>query len=294
MPYHLGDDADRHDLALTGVGIPFTGIGLAGFYSKDAIIERRLSWRTPAPGTYAFILRHRRGRADLLLFLAPDLHDLPRAVSRRADAVTHSHDDDHEARSRASRAALADAHESPCVMLAPLIVLAVGALFAGVLFDRIFIGDERARVLARRDRRRCRTWRATAICRPGSSFAPLVVTDHRLLRSPTTITSCIPSCRAQMAATQGLLYTFLYNKWYFDELYDFLFVRPGVLARPLPLEGRRRQDHRRARARRHRRPRARCHARRRALQTGYVYHYAFAMLIGAAALATWFLFSGQA
>ena len=88
------------------------------------------------------------------------------------------------------------------------------------------------------------------------------------------------------------LYRFLLNKWYFDELYDFLFVRPafaigrlfwkggdgaiidgfgpdGVSARVLDV--------------------ARSAVR---LQTGYVYHYAFAMLLGAAALTTWYLFGG--
>ena len=88
------------------------------------------------------------------------------------------------------------------------------------------------------------------------------------------------------------LYRFLLNKWYFDELYDFLFVRPafaigrafwkggdgaiidglgpdGVSARVLDV--------------------ARSAVR---LQTGYVYHYAFAMLLGAAALTTWYLFNG--
>jgi hypothetical protein len=91
-----------------------------------------------------------------------------------------------------------------------------------------------------------------------------------------------------------LLYRFLLNKWYFDELYDFLFVRPafwigrvfwkggdgavidgigpdGVSARILDV--------------------TRNVVR---LQTGYVYHYAFAMLLGAAALATWYLFGGRA
>jgi NADH-quinone oxidoreductase subunit L len=97
-----------------------------------------------------------------------------------------------------------------------------------------------------------------------------------------------------MAAKKGLLYTFLYNKWYFDELYDFLFVQPakklgrflwkfgdgtiidgfgpdGIAARVLD-------------------------ATRGAvqLQSGYVYHYAFAMLIGVVAIATWLMLSGGA
>ena len=96
----------------------------------------------------------------------------------------------------------------------------------------------------------------------------------------------------RLAADFPALYRFLLNKWYFDELYDFVFVRPafaigrlfwkggdgaiidgfgpdGVSARVLDV--------------------ARSAVR---LQTGYVYHYAFAMLIGAAALTTWYLFNG--
>ncbi len=93
-----------------------------------------------------------------------------------------------------------------------------------------------------------------------------------------------------MAARQGMLYLFLYNKWYFDELYDVLFVRPAkALGRLLWKKGdgamidglgpdgvsARILDAAKGAVR---------------LQSGYVYHYAFAMLIGATALVTWFLF----
>jgi NADH-quinone oxidoreductase subunit L len=97
---------------------------------------------------------------------------------------------------------------------------------------------------------------------------------------------------ARWAAGNPLLYRFLLNKWYFDELYDFLFVRPafwigrlfwkggdgfiidgmgpdGISARVLDV--------------------TRNVVR---LQTGYIYHYAFAMLLGVAAFATWYLFGG--
>ncbi|MGE0613031.1 MAG: NADH-quinone oxidoreductase subunit L, partial [Hyphomicrobiales bacterium] len=101
----------------------------------------------------------------------------------------------------------------------------------------------------------------------------------------------IPQIPVNLAEAFRGLYLFLLNKWYFDELYDFLFVRParalghflwkkgdgavidglgpdGVAARVL--------DATRGIVR---------------LQTGYVYHYAFAMLIGVALLVTWFIFS---
>ncbi|MBV9704872.1 MAG: hypothetical protein JO163_19280 [Methylobacteriaceae bacterium] len=101
-----------------------------------------------------------------------------------------------------------------------------------------------------------------------------------------------PFAARQLAEQQRLLYRFLLNKWYFDELYDLIFVRPafwlgrlfwkggdgriidgigpdGVAARVI--------DAARGAVR---------------LQTGYVYHYAFAMLIGIAAFITWYLFGG--
>ena len=101
-----------------------------------------------------------------------------------------------------------------------------------------------------------------------------------------------PSMPVKLARDHQLLYRFLLNKWYFDELYDFIFVRPtkwlgytlwkrgdgwlidgfgpdGVSARVLDV--------------------TRNVVR---LQTGYLYHYAFAMLIGAALLTTWFMFAG--
>jgi len=100
-----------------------------------------------------------------------------------------------------------------------------------------------------------------------------------------------PSMPARTARAFKPLYTFFYNKWYFDELYDFLFVRPafwlgrflwkrgdgtvidglgpdGIAARVL--------DASRGAMR---------------LQTGYVYHYALAMLLGVVALATWFVYA---
>jgi NADH-quinone oxidoreductase subunit L len=101
-----------------------------------------------------------------------------------------------------------------------------------------------------------------------------------------------PELPVALAHSQDLLYRFLLNKWYFDEIYDFLFVRPalwigrvfwkggdgfiidgfgpdGVSARVLDV--------------------TRNVVR---LQTGYLYHYAFAMLIGVAAAITWFMFAG--
>jgi NADH-quinone oxidoreductase subunit L len=101
-----------------------------------------------------------------------------------------------------------------------------------------------------------------------------------------------PEIPERLAREQSVLYHFLLNAWYFDRIYDFLFVRPtlwlgrllwkggdgfiidgfgpdGVSARVLDV--------------------TRSVVR---LQTGYLYHYAFAMLIGVAAFITWFMFAG--
>jgi NADH-quinone oxidoreductase subunit L len=103
-----------------------------------------------------------------------------------------------------------------------------------------------------------------------------------------------PEAPVRLARRHDTLYRFLLNKWYFDELYDFLFVRPalrvgrflwrrgdgwlidgfgpdGVSARVIDV--------------------TRNVVR---LQTGYLYHYAFVMLIGVAALITWFMVRGGA
>jgi NADH-quinone oxidoreductase subunit L len=102
-----------------------------------------------------------------------------------------------------------------------------------------------------------------------------------------------PELPVELARQQEPLYKFLLNKWYFDEIYDFLIVRPTLwLARALwkygdgwTIDGlgpdgvsARVLDVTRGVVR---------------LQTGYLYHYAFAMLIGVAALITWFMFAAR-
>jgi NADH-quinone oxidoreductase subunit L len=180
-------------------------------------------------------------------------------------------------------------------MLAPLAVLAAGAAFAGLLFERYFIGEQGAAF-----------WHGSIAAIAGNGLgaqiehfpfwvevAPFILT---VLGFAVAYYYYVlhPELPPRMAAQKGMLYTFLYNKWYFDELYELLFVRPamalgrflwkvgdgtvidglgpdGVAARVL--------DATRGAVR---------------LQSGYVYHYAFAMLIGVVALATWFMLSGGA
>ena len=214
-------------------------------------------------------------------------------ASRHADA-THAHDEPmRRSRPRHHASTLSEVHEAPLTMLVPLAVLAVGALFAGAIFDHCFIGDESRRLLARRARRdrRPRPERMPEEFPIWVEFAPFVLT---ILGFAIAYYYYIlhPELPAQMAAKRGLLYMFLYNKWYFDELYDFLFVRPalwlgrflwkvgdGLIIDGLGPDGiaARVLDATRGAVR---------------LQSGYVYHYAFAMLIGVVALATWFMCAG--
>ena len=182
-----------------------------------------------------------------------------------------------------------------CTVLIPLAVLALGALVAGFAAKEWFIGHgydaflEAARSSPRpttRSSRRCTT------CRLWVALSPSVMMVARL---PPRLVDVHPrpGVPARLAADHPLLYRFLLNKWYFDELYDLIFVRPALrLGRFLWRTGDGRiidglgPDGVAARVIDVTRGVVR-------LQTGYVYHYAFAMLIGVAALITWYLTSAD-
>jgi NADH-quinone oxidoreductase subunit L len=171
-------------------------------------------------------------------------------------------------------------------MLVPLGLLALGAVFAGAVFFHFFIGEGAQQF-----------WKASIFVGGAEGELPVWVE-----LAPLTVTIIgfavayyyyilHPDLPRKLAAKRGMLYVFLYNKWYFDELYDFLFVEPAKkLGRFLWKVGDGRiidglgPDGIAARV---------LGATRGAirLQSGYVYHYAFAMLMGVAALVTWFLFS---
>jgi NADH-quinone oxidoreductase subunit L len=284
-------------LALTGVGIPFTSIGFAGYVSKDAIIEAAYaSHRTGA--VYAFLCVVAAAALTSfyswrLVFMTFFGHRGDWSASLPANAHPHetpSPDDHGHGDGHGSHH---PAHESPNVMLIPLAVLALGAVLAGVVFRHWFIGSGFEGF-----------WKGSLFTGP----------DNKILEEMETVpwlVSLFPTLMmlggllvayymyivdkkapARLAAGNPLLYRFLLNKWYFDELYDFLFVRPafwigrvfwkggdgfiidglgpdGISARVLDV--------------------TRNVVR---LQTGYIYHYAFAMLLGVAAFATWYLFGG--
>ena len=257
-------------VALTGLGIPGTIIGTAGFFSKDAIIESAFASHSPV-STYAFILLviaaiFTSFYSWRLIFMT--FHGKPRA----------SHDVMHHV------------HESPYVMLVPLFILAIGALFAGVVFREYFFGHEYAEF-----------WKGALFTGPENEIleehhhvpflvalspflamvAGFIVSWYFYIRSPET--------PVRLAAQHPGLYQFLLNKWYFDELYDFLFVRPAMaLGRFLWKQGDgwlidgHGPDGISARV-------VDVTNRVVRLQSGYLYHYAFAMLIGVAALVTWMM-----
>ncbi len=257
-------------LALTGVGIPVTVIGTAGFFSKDAIIESAFAGHNSVAGL-----------AFILLVVAACFTSF---YSWRLIFMTF------HGKPRASHEVMHHVHESPPVMLVPLFILAVGALFAGVIFHDAFIGEGYAEF-----------WKASLFTLPNNHILHDIHELPLWVELSPFIAMLIgfalawkfyirsPEMPVNLAAQHRGLYAFLLNKWYFDELYDFLFVRPakrvghflwktgdgaiidglgpdGISARVVDVTNRVVK-----------------------LQTGYLYHYAFAMLIGVAALVTWMM-----
>ncbi|TPM38570.1 NADH-quinone oxidoreductase subunit L [Mesorhizobium sp. B2-3-4] len=257
-------------LALTGVGIPVTVIGTAGFFSKDAIIETAFAGHNSVAGL-----------AFVLLVIAAGFTSF---YSWRLIFMTF------HGKPRASHEVMHHVHESPPVMLVPLFVLAAGALFAGIIFHNSFIGEGYGEF-----------WKASLFTLPDNHILHEIHELPLWVELSPFIAMLIglalgwkfyirsPEMPANLAAQHRGLYAFLLNKWYFDELYDFLFVRPakrlgsflwktgdgtiidglgpdGISARVVDVTNRVVK-----------------------LQTGYLYHYAFAMLIGVAALVTWMM-----
>src|SRR5882724_6813509 len=249
-------------LSLTG--FPF----FAGYFSKDAIIESAYASHNPL-GTYAYILTI--AAAGLTSF-----------YSWRLIFKTFfgdPHDEEHYDAAR----------EAPMWMLVPIGVLAVGAVFSGYPFKELFAGHG-----------------VEEFFRDSLKMHPHIIEEMEAvpewIKLLPTVMMAIgayvsyvfyirrPYVPEELANQHQMLYQFLLNKWYFDELYDLIFVRPakrlgrflwkvgdgyiidgfgpdGVSARVLDV--------------------TRNVVR---LQTGYLYHYAFAMLIGVAGLITWFMF----
>ncbi len=254
-------------LALTG--FPLT----AGFFSKDAIIEA--AYITKVPGhDFAFLCVILA--AGMTSFYSWRLWFMTFWGPTRADHDTYEH-----------------AHEAPRVMLIPLFVLAAGAILAGLPLKEYFIGHHHdafwkgSLFYAQsnhiiHDIHKVPGWVVAApIVMMLSGFA---LAYYMYVRSPQT--------PKRLAEEFPGLYKFLLNKWYFDELYDLIFVRPAKwLGRFLWKQGDGKvidgfgPDGVSNTV-------IRVTGRVVKLQTGYIYNYAFAMLIGVAGFVSWYLFGG--
>ena len=186
-------------LALTG--FPF----LSGFYSKDAIIE------------FAYLKGNTAGyyAAGIGIFTA----FLTSIYSWRLMFKTfHGNFNNKNIK-------IEETHESPLVMLIPLIFLSIGAIFAGFVFKELFIGS----------------YGLNSFWQDSIFFLKPLSTEHPplwfLISTPTLVIISIPISYYLFLKNKDLpeqfikinkpLYQFLLNKWYFDELYDFIFVKPS-------------------------------------------------------------------
>ncbi|WP_439137163.1 NADH-quinone oxidoreductase subunit L [Roseicyclus sp.] len=300
-------------LAITGVGIPTTYFGFAGFFSKDAVVESAYAFGGQL-GQYAFwalIVA-----AVFTSFYSWRLMFLTFFGEARGNKHTHDH-----------------AHESPWTMLVPLGVLAVGAVFSGVVWYNSFFGktDEVGRFFGvpyaveehaddaahgasdaahgeAKPEGKAAYAHYNLIGAPGEG-AIHAAPDNNILNEAHEVPKWVkwspffamilgfvtaywfyivnPSLPRRLAENQRYLYLFLLNKWYFDEIYDFLFMRPaqwlgrflwkrgdgavidgginglamGVIPFITRLAGR--------------------------AQSGYIFTYAFAMVLGIVLLITW-------
>src|SRR4051794_38533480 len=249
-------------LALTG--FPF----FAGYFSKDAIIESAYAAHNPF-SAYAY----------LLTVVAAGLTSFYSWRLIFKTFLGEPHDQEHyEA-----------AHESPIWMLIPIGVLAVGSILAGFPFKELFAGHGVEEFFRESVKMHPHIIEEMHHIPEWVAAAPFVMMVLGAVISYVFYISR-PYLPVELAAQQPMLYQFLLNKWYFDELYDLIFVRPakwigytlwkkgdgfvidgfgpdGVSARVLDVT-----------------------RNVVKIQTGYLYHYAFAMLIGAAGLITWFMF----
>ncbi|MEA3008437.1 MAG: NADH-quinone oxidoreductase subunit [Sphingomonadales bacterium] len=296
-------------LAITGVGIiqvaGFAGFGFAGFYSKDAIIESAFASGSTVGGfafvigvTAALLTSFYSWRLVFLTFfgkarwvqsehiqhaLHGDHHDHPDAEDSGHDTRPH----ETPAHQVAEGTGGYRPHESPWTMLVPLGVLSLGAVFAGLVFHAPFIDAEHG----------ARFWGGSIAFNEHLMHAlhgvPLWV---KLAPGTMMIIGFLIALQAYIRNTDiparftgqwGILYNFLYNKWYFDEIYGVVFIRPSLwLGRLFWKRGDEKTIDRFG-------PDGAATAVRvgnvltARLQSGYLYTYALVMLLGLAAAATW-------
>ncbi|MGO8738921.1 NADH-quinone oxidoreductase subunit L [Rhodoblastus sp.] len=291
-------------LALTG--FPLT----SGYFSKDAIIEAAYAAGLHSQaGFYGYVLTvvaagltsFYSWRLVFMTFFGKPRWEAVDHSDAAAMAAVHAHDHESPAEEKPTDEDHGDAHghqaldphESPNTMMIPLYVLSLGALFAGMMFKGAFIGHGLNEF-----------WRGSLFFGPDNhimhemheipELAGLAPTLLMALGFVVSFYFYIVSPRTPVRLAERFpgLYQFLLNKWYFDELYDALFVRPAFWLGRLFWKGgdgaiidRLGPDGIAARVQ----DGAGWISR---LQTGYIYNYAFAMLIGLAAIITYYLVGG--
>jgi NADH-quinone oxidoreductase subunit L len=284
-------------LAITGVGVE--GFGFAGFWSKDAILES--AWASGSvPGTIAFwigslaalLTSFYSWRLIFLTFFGKARWGASEHIQHAVHHVHESPDEEHG--DSAHEAGLPPAgtagyhpHESPLNMLVPIALLALGALLSGQLFHSIFVDAQRAPEF----------WRGTVAfsehlahsAHESPLWVKLTPTVVMLIGLWIAWNNYIRMPEAPLAFVRQFpaVYSFVSNKWYFDELYDYLFVRPSLwLGRLLWKGGDEGTIDRFG-------PHGAAYAVgvgnrvTYRLQSGYLYSYALVMLLGLIGAATW-------
>ena len=281
-------------LAITGMGIPGLDIGFAGFYSKDTIIDAAFAaGRHSSVSYFAFVIGILA--AGLTAFYSWRLvfmtfHGTAKWAHADHGHDVHAHDANHEP-DHGDDHGDHTPHESPWTMRIPLLALAVGAIGAGGVFVESFVGENRESF-----------WRGAIANLPSNqvlelihqtpvwvTLAPLVVSVAGLLIA-FYVYVLHEGMGARIAEGRGPLWTLFYNKWFFDEIYEATFVKgakalgdlfwkvgdqkiidalgPDGVAAVSAWFGKRVGR----------------------WQSGYVYHYAFVMLLGVAGLLTFAIF----
>ncbi|MCB5424582.1 NADH-quinone oxidoreductase subunit L [Altererythrobacter sp. CC-YST694] len=287
-------------LAITGVGI--LGVfGFAGFYSKDSILEAAFASGTEMGrtafwlGAFAALLTSFYSwRLMFLTFwgkprwsqsehIQHAVHDEHGHADHGHD---HAHDDHHSHGEHDDGTAGYHPHESPWVMLTPLIILSVGAVFAGFVFSPYFIDSEHF-------------WQGAIYYNEhlihSMHGVPLWV---KLTATAVMLIGFVVAWFAYIKDTSiprkfvdqfRNLHAFLYNKWYFDELYNLIFVKPAFwLGRQLWLKGDVGLIDRFG-------PNGAAWVVEkgavvaRKVQSGYLYSYALVMLLGLVAAISWMM-----
>jgi NADH-quinone oxidoreductase subunit L len=277
-------------LAITGVGIVGLG-GFAGFYSKDAIIEVAFASGTEV-GQFAFFIGVLAALLTSfyswrLMFLT--FWGTPRWI--QSEHIQHSvHKTPEQA--GADTTGGYHPHESPVSMLIPLGVLATGAVFAGFLFHNQFVEAAEGAAF----------WAGSLAFDEHLMHAihevPLWVKLSSTVAMLTGLGTAIflyffgKDRPARLAATFSPLYQFFFNKWYFDELYNLIFVRPAFWLGRLFWKGGDEGTIDRFGPNGIASVIASGSGVMKRFQSGYLYTYALVMLLGLAAAATWIIVQG--